>query len=195
MTTPTTQRRFLTSTDLALIATFAAILAVVSPFSATIFGAASGTPTTLQMFAVFLAGAVLGPLRGFLSVVLYLAIGIAGLPVFAGGAAGLAPFSTQTSGYLLTFPLAAAAIGFAAQYAIRRDSRFTELLVVLGGLVGELVVTLAGALSIALFFKVSYSQGLAWAAPFVPIDLFKLAIAVVVAMAVHRAFPQLLSRQ
>lgn len=192
-TTPTTiRRRGLSTTDLALIATFAALIAVCAVSAALPFGV-NGVPITLQLLAIFLTGAVLGAVRGFLSVALYVVVGAAGLPIFAGGQAGLAPFSGPTSGYLLTFPLAALITGFVVERFKARGVTVTALVVIIGGLLGEVVVTLAGAASIALTADVSYAKGVGFAMPYVPADLAKLAIAAVVAAAVHRAFPHLLS--
>ena len=69
-------------------------------------------PLTGQTLAVFLSGALLGCRRGFLSQAVYLAEGAAGLPVFAGGAASVAHLLGPTGGYLWSFPLAAALLGW-----------------------------------------------------------------------------------
>jgi biotin transport system substrate-specific component len=193
-TDPTTARRGLTTTDLALIATFAALIAVCAVSAALPFGV-NGVPITLQLLAIFLAGAVLGAVRGFLAVALYVVVGAAGLPIFAGGQAGLAPFGGPTSGYLLAFPFAALITGFVVERFAARGVAVTALVVVAGGAVGEIVATLAGAASIALSADLSYAGGLTAALPFVPADLVKLGVAAVVAAAVHRAFPQLLVRR
>jgi biotin transport system substrate-specific component len=71
----------------------------------------SPVPYTLQTLVVLLAGAFLGPRNGAISQLSYLAAGILGAPVFAGGAAGLAPFIGPTGGYLAGFPLGAAVVG------------------------------------------------------------------------------------
>src|SRR5438552_18073785 len=71
----------------------------------------SPVPLTGQTFAVLLSGAVLGLRRGFIAQLLYLAEGASGLPVFAGGAFGVATFAGPTGGYLCAFPLAAALTG------------------------------------------------------------------------------------
>ncbi|WP_317695572.1 biotin transporter BioY, partial [Aeromicrobium sp. REDSEA-S32_B7] len=114
--TTTARRRSLTTTDLALVAVFAALVAVCSVVAALPFGV-NGVPVTLQLFGVFLAGAVLGPVRGFLAVALYLAVGAVGVPVFAGPVGGLAPFAGPTAGYLVSFPLVALVVGLAVQRA------------------------------------------------------------------------------
>ncbi len=195
MTTSTTaSKRGLSTTDLALIATFAALIAVCAVSTALPFGV-NGVPITLQLLAIFLAGAVLGAVRGFLTVALYVVVGAAGLPIFAGGQAGLAPFSGPTAGYLLAFPIAALLTGLVVERFAARGVAVTALVVLVGGALGEVVVTLVGAAGIAITADLSYAQGLTAALPFVPADLVKLGIAAVVAAAVHRAFPQLLTRR
>jgi len=69
-------------------------------------------PFTLQTMVVLLAGAFLGPRNGALSQLLYIGAGALGLPVFAGGAIGLARLLGPTGGYLLAFPAAAAVVGY-----------------------------------------------------------------------------------
>lgn len=72
-------------------------------------------PYTLQTLMVLLSGAFLGARNGAISQVLYLAAGIAGAPVFAGGALGAAILFGPTGGYLLAFPAAAAVTGYLVQ--------------------------------------------------------------------------------
>ena len=192
--TSTRKRSGLSTTDLALVATFAALIAVCAVSAALPFGV-NGVPITLQVFGVFLTGAVLGSVRGFLAAALYLVVGAAGLPIFAGGTSGLAPFSGTTAGYLLAYPVAAFLVGFVVERFRARGVAVTAVVVIIGGLVGEVVVTLAGAGSIALVADLTYAKGITAALPYVPADLVKLGVAAVVAAAVHRAFPQLLTRR
>jgi len=72
-------------------------------------------PITGQPFAVLLVGALLGARRGALAMVTYLMEGVLGLPVFAGGAAGVANLLGPTGGYLLGFVPAAFVTGFLAE--------------------------------------------------------------------------------
>jgi len=69
-------------------------------------------PFTLQTMVVLLAGAFLGARNGAYSQILYLGAGLIGLPVFAGGAFGFMKIAGPTGGYLLAFPIAAAAAGY-----------------------------------------------------------------------------------
>ena len=88
-TSPTTSapRRRSTATDIALIAAFAALIAACAVVGGIPVGGA-GVDITLQTFGVLLAGCVLGMVRGFLAVSLYLLLGAIGLPVFAGHTGG-----------------------------------------------------------------------------------------------------------
>ena len=72
-------------------------------------------PITLQTLAVTLAGALLGARRGALAVLLWLTLAALGLPLLAEGKGGLEPFTGPTVGYLLAFPVAAAAVGVLVQ--------------------------------------------------------------------------------
>lgn len=191
--------------DVALVATFAALLAVCSVSAALPIGI-NGVPITLQTFGVLMCGAVLGSKRGFLAVLLYLAIGIAGLPVFAAGAAGLAPFASPTAGYLLAFPFAAALIGiFVPRYAQRAperaigpgamklgNRRFSAVAAICaGGLLAEALIFVMGAGGILVYADMSLTGALAAAALYIPGDLIKLAAVITLASSVHRAFPAL----
>lgn len=69
-------------------------------------------PFTLQTFFVLLAGAFLGARNGALSQVLYLVIGALGVPVFSGASFGITKLFGPTGGYLLSFPIGAAVVGY-----------------------------------------------------------------------------------
>ncbi len=72
-------------------------------------------PITMQTFAVTMFGALYGWRLGTLTVLAWLAEGMAGLPVLAGGAGGVAHFAGPTAGYLVSFPLMAAMGGWLAE--------------------------------------------------------------------------------
>lgn len=180
------------ATDLALIATFAALIAVCAILPAISLGP---VPFTLQTFAVVLTGAVLGARRGFLAALLYLAVGAVGLPIFAGGSAGLAPFAGPTVGYLVSFPFAAAAAGFVAARVPRRGSASTALLLFLATLAGVAVNHALGIVGLAWRGGMSIGAAAAVDIVFLPLDVVKALLAAIVATAVHRTFPALLPRR
>ena len=179
-------------TDIALIAAFAALVAVCALLPA--IKVAGPVPITLQTFAALLSGAVLGSRRGFLAVLLYVVAGAAGLPIFSGGAAGLAVLTGPTAGYLIGFPLAAALCGAIVERLPRRS------------VVSAVAIFCAGLLSSALFIhtcgmaglvlRADLTWGQAWDIDkiFWFGDVLKNIAMALVATAVHRAFPDMLGR-
>jgi biotin transport system substrate-specific component len=132
----------------------------------------SPVPITGQTFAVLLCGATLGARRAFLAQLLYLAEGAVGLPVFAGGALGVAKLLGPTGGYLLVFPFAAAVTGLLAERGW--DRHFSTMLVAM--LLGSSVIFGLGLIGLSRFVPAPglLAAGL-W--PFVPGDLIKSTLA------------------
>jgi len=118
--------------DLLLIAAgsvlvaLAAQVAVPLPFTPV--------PWTLQPLAVLLVGALLGARRGAAALIAYLVEGASGLPVFAGGAFGVAPLMGPTAGYLFGFVPAAFVTGFLAERGWDRRFVTTWAAMALGSL-------------------------------------------------------------
>lgn len=92
-------------------------------------------PITGQTFGVLLVGALLGSRRGALGVLTYLAYGFIGLPVFAGGAAGIARLFGPTGGYLLGFVATAFVVGWLSERGWDRRTLTTAAAMVVGNLV------------------------------------------------------------
>ena len=88
-----------------------AFFAVLTSVSASITVPIPYVPITMQSFVVLLAGLLLGARYGALSQVLYLILGLIGLPVFAGGTGGLHRVLSPTFGFLIGFVFAAFAAG------------------------------------------------------------------------------------
>ena len=89
--------------DMVLIALFASVISVTS-FVSIPFGA---IPVTLQTFGIFSALMLLGGRRGTISVALYIALGVVGLPVFSGFTAGVGRLFDSTGGFIIGFFVAA----------------------------------------------------------------------------------------
>lgn len=181
--------------DLAYIAVFAALIAALA-LTPPIPVGSLGVPITLQTLGVSLAGLCLGAWRGAAAVALYVIVGLAGLPVFAGGKAGLAVLVGPTAGYLLAFVVAAFLTGLGAQWVVRRGlDRLTPLwFVLVVAVVRVFVVWPMGVIGIAR--AVGKPIGDIWLADLVywPGDLLKGIVAALIAYAVHKAFPRLLGR-
>src|SRR5712691_6222460 len=113
-------------------------------------------PMTLQPLAVLLVGGLLGPALGAASMILYLALGAAGLPVFTPyGLPGLARLIGPTGGYLIAYPVAACAVGKLAGDGRRRGPLALALLaglalLHLGGLAQLLILTGSAARAVRL---------------------------------------------
>lgn len=192
--TTATRRPGLSTTDLALVATFAALIAVCAilpPLGTN----AAGVEFTLQMFGVFLAGAVLGARRGALAVLLYMAVGTAGVPIFTGGTGGPSVWVGPTAGYLIAFPIAAFLVGLAATRVARINvAAFAVVVSIIAAIVTIAVVGTIGTAGMAIKFDISYRAAWAFASPFFIFDIIKGIAAAVVAAAVHRAFPRLTAK-
>ncbi|MFT4228137.1 biotin transporter BioY [Micropruina sp.] len=179
------------TTDLALIAVFAALIAVFSVVPGVPVGP---VPITLQTLAVILSGLVLGPWRGFAAATLYLLVGFAGLPVFAGGTGGLGVLGKPSIGYLLSFPIAALLAGAFARWLAGPERRARFLWLFLSGFgASVLIVHPAGILGLMVVAKMGVNAAIATDLVFWPGDVVKNLVAAAIAVAVHKAFPALLA--
>ncbi len=183
------------ATDVALVATFAAFIAVCALLP-SIPLAGMAVPVTLQTFGVMLAGVVLGPRRGALAVLLYLAVGLAGLPVFAEGTGGLAVVGKPSFGYLLAFPLAAAIAGALVSLGRRVRAGRLPLVVFGSAMAGSLLATHPIGITVMGWrLGMAPAEAVATGAVFLPGDVVKNVLVAVVATAVFRAFPDMLRRR
>ncbi|PWC03876.1 biotin transporter BioY [Agromyces badenianii] len=190
---PAARPRRNTARDLAQIAVFAALIAALGlPGALTIGGAA--VPITFQTLGVMLAGAILGARKGALSVTLFLALVAVGLPLLSGGRGGLGVFVGPSVGYLIGWLLGAAVIGWATarllpRYAIAPALGWTAL----GGIVA---IYLIGVPVFAAITGTPLGAALLGSTVFLPGDILKVVVTVLVAKGVHRAWPGLIeSRQ
>lgn len=187
---PTPRTRRHPAADVALVATFAAFVAACALVPPIPTG--SGVPITLQTFGVILAGLVLGPLRGFLAVALYLVVGLAGVPVFAEMTGGLGVLGKPSVGYLLAFPLAAAAAGLTSRVVLRAPQAWRWAALAGAGLVASfLTVHPAGIAGLVWRLGVDVPAAVAIDVVYWPGDVAKNLLAGVVTVAVLRAYPDL----
>ena len=183
-----------TTQNTVLVAVFAALIAalgLVPPITVVIIP----VPITLQTLGVMLAGALLGPVRGMLSVVVLHALVLAGLPLLAGGRGGLGVFLGPTGGYLVGWIPAALVIGALVQYwAIRRTGRAARFAAVLLSVVvgGIAVIYAFGIPWTAVVTGLPLSTSALGALVFIPGDLLKAVVATLAAINVHRSYRRLL---
>lgn len=179
---PTTAQPRSTSTDLALIASFAALIAVLGIVPPIAVGLP--VPITLQTMGVMLAGLVLGARRGALAVVVFLTLVAVGLPLLSGGRGGLGVFAGPSAGYLVGFVIGAYVTGWLRE---RLEARMP-----LGA--ACLAAAAVGGIGAVHLLGVPVLLWRTGADPlaslvFVPGDLFKAILATLVAVGVRRALP------
>lgn len=179
------------ATDLARVAVFAALIAVLGlPGSFPVFG---GVPITAQTLGVMLAGAVLGPWLGALSVTVLLALVAVGLPLLAGGRGGFAVFAGPTAGYALGWILGAIVVGLIVHAGNRRPVWWRTALAMLAG--GVVAIYALGIPVQSLVTRLPLAETTLTSLVFVPGDLLKAAIATIVVTVLVRVYPRGFRRQ
>ena len=147
----------------------------------------SPVPMTLQPLAVLAVGGLLGGIGGLSALMLYLVLGLLGLPVFAGGGSGAWHMLGPTGGYLLAFPIAAAVTGALVRAAIKAlpgsvNGRVV-LLVLLSCALGMSLIHVGGVAQLALL---GGDPALAFRVGFIPFltgDLLKVGLAAALILA------------
>ena len=114
--------------SVALVATGAVLISLLAQLRVPLWP----VPVTGQTFGVLLVGAALGSRLGAVTVLTYLAWGILGLPVFAGGGSGPATLFGPTGGYLLGFVIAAYAVGWLSERGWDRHILTTAAAMLIG---------------------------------------------------------------
>lgn len=169
--------------DITYIGIMAALMAVCSWISIP-----TAVPFTMQTFGVFFAVGVLGGKRGTIAIAVYLLLGAAGLPVFAGFSGGIGALAGQTGGYLLGFILSAM-IMWAAERLFGKSAPV---------FVASAVVGLAACYAFGtiwymfLYMRASGPVGLmtvlGWCViPFIIPDLIKIGLALALSRRLSRA--------
>jgi biotin transport system substrate-specific component len=179
---PALPRTFAGRTLVAIGAT--AFVAVCAHVSVPLFF--TPVPVTLQTFAVLVVALLFGPSLAASTLLLYLAEGAAGLPVFSPhGPGGMAQLLGPTGGFLLSYPLAAAVTGWIARTGSTRMGRFATATV--ASIAGIVVVFALGAPWTAHWLHLSAFA--AWqvaVVPFLPGEGLKIGAAVIISTAYSR---------
>lgn len=175
------------ASDVAYVAVFTAIVIVLA--FVTIPVGTAGVPIVLQNAALILAGLVLGPRRGLYVGLLFLLLGLA-LPVLAGGGTTLRSLAGPTAGYIIGYVLSPAITGAIAYRAPRTKSGMA-IIFAFAAIVGLLIQYVCGAVGLMLRAGMDVMAAFGAQLAFVLPDTGKLIFAVIIALAVHQAFPQL----
>ena len=171
------------ASNLARAALFAALIGAFAYVSFP--NPVSPAPVTLQVLGVFLAGILLGPVWGGGAMVLYLAAGAVGAPVFEGGSAGLGILlgGDASFGYLWSYPVAAALVGYLVHGSseLRRPSEVSVPRLAAAMAAGVVVIYAFGVVGLMYALDLApVAAVVAGAVPFIPGELIKMAAAVAV---------------
>jgi biotin transport system substrate-specific component len=158
--------------QVALVVAFSLLMALSAQFVIPLPW--TPVPITGQTFVVLLAGALLGSRLGALAMIAYLIEGASGLPFFRAGGGGLTYLAVSpTTGYLLSYPLAAFVTGLLAERGW--DKRFTTAAVAMA--MGSVLILLGGWAWLSLWFKTASDAWRAGVLPFLLGDAIKIALA------------------
>lgn len=173
---------FLKTKEMVLIGVFTALVSVISiipiPFNIL------GVPLTLQVFAMAYAGYVLGAKNGAFTALIYLLIGLTGIPVFNGFRGGFSVVFGVTGGFIFGFILISFLTGL--------SNRFKNIpLKIILSLSGLLLCHLLGILQFSLFTDNSFFQSLLLVSlPYLPKDMLLLIVAFICAEATKKCLPK-----
>lgn len=159
------------TTELTRIALMTAVLCILAPISMPI--PFSSVAFSLATFAIYLMAYILKPRQALFSVCLYLLLGAAGLPVFAGYLGGISRFASPNGGYLIGY---LTAVGIGAWF-VQNHSKATLQLV--GLLFATLSLYLIGTCWMAYTTGISLSAAL-WSGAllYLPFDIIKMLFAI-----------------
>ena len=134
-------------------------------------------PVTAQTFFLNVTAVLLGGPLGAASQGIYVMLGVVGIPVFAGGKAGLGVLFGPTGGYLLGFIIGAFVMGTVSK--MRKNAGFFWN--IFSMLLGMVIIYSLGSIQLAVVAKLSFNKALAAGVlPFLPGDVIKILLAAVV---------------
>lgn len=171
MQNTTTEKRKITTQQMALVAIMTALTCIMAPFSLPI----GPVPISLTNLVIYFSLYLLGWKLGTLSYVIYLLIGLVGVPVFSGFTAGPAKLFGPTGGYLIGF------IPMAIIAGIVIDKFSQRWIQILGMIVGTAICYAFGTAWFCIQAGYTVSAALAVCViPFIPADLIKMVIAMII---------------
>jgi biotin transport system substrate-specific component len=156
---------------------YAALFGALTAAGAFIVIPLPPVPITAQTFFLNVAAILLGGPLGAVSQFIYVMLGVVGIPVFAGGKAGLGVIFGPTGGYLLGFIIAAFVIGMVNR--MRKGAGIFWH--IFSMLIGMLIIYSLGSFQLAVVAKMSFHKALAVGVlPFLPGDIIKILLAAII---------------
>lgn len=161
-----------------LISIMAALICVLAPVAIPV----GAIPITLATFVIYITAALLGPKRGTISIVLYIAIGMIGVPVFSAYRSGFGVVLGATGGYIIGYiPLAF----LSGLFVYHNKSKF--IFYPLGMIIGTIALYAVGTIWYMLVMDSGLVESLlACVVPFLLFDLIKIIIASLTVYLIHQ---------
>lgn len=179
--------------DLTLIGMFVALMGIGANITAWApFLQVGGIPITLQTFFCFLSGALLGSRRGAIAMIVYVFVGLAGIPIFAGFRGGLGTVLSPTFGFIVSFIFTSYITGKVIEYK-KRPTYITFIIASLVGLVFNYIIG-TYYMYLALTFLMNASESLTYTGTwlvmlaYLPIDLVTIIAAAFIAPRIYYVF-------
>ena len=155
--------------ELTRIALMTAVLCILAPISLPLPG--SSVALTMATFALYLMAFILPPKQTLFAVFLYLLIGAAGLPVFAGFLSGISRFAAPGGGYLMGYLFLA---GISSWFVQKYNAPFLQIA---GMLFGTIAMYSLGTVWLAHSTEIPFSAALLTGIPiFLPLDILKISL-------------------
>ena len=142
------------------------------------------SPLALQTLIVNLTGYVLNAKQAFMTMLVYLLVGLAGVPVFTGGSAGPGKLFGPTGGYIIGFLVTAVFLAYfrGEKYSFKRYA-------LLGCVIGIPLIYVFGVVQLKLITGMGWDKAIMTGAlPFIPLDIVKCLAAAVIAGQINRIF-------
>ena len=142
------------------------------------------SPLALQTLIVNLTGYVLNAKQAFMTMLVYLLVGLAGVPVFTGGSAGPGKLFGPTGGYIIGFLVTAVFLAYfkGEKYNFKRYA-------LLGCVIGIPLIYVFGVVQLKLITGMGWDKAIMTGAlPFIPLDIVKCLAAAVIAGPINRIF-------
>ncbi len=163
--------------DITLIGLFAAITGVLSQIALPM---PSGVPATLQTFAIAFCGFLLGKKKGTIAVLIYILIGIAGVPVFANFKSGINSVIGITGGFIYGFLFLSYFTGKSIEFK-------NKYLIVLFSFIGLIICHLLGVIQFSYLTKMDFIKSLFLVSvPYILKDVVSIALAYIVSREVKK---------
>lgn len=142
------------------------------------------SPLALQTLIVNLTGYVLNAKQAFMTMLVYLLVGLAGVPVFTGGSAGPGKLFGPTGGYIIGFLVTAVFLAY-----FRGEKYNFKRYALLGCVIGIPLIYVFGVVQLKLITGMGWDKAiLTGALPFIPLDIVKCLAAAVIAGPINRIF-------